>query len=627
MPLPPVIPVEALMAPPERARATLSPDGTRIAFLAPWKDRLNVWVADPAALDDARCVTADETRSIGTYHWTDDPRWLLYLQDTGGDERHHLYRVDLDDPDAAVVDLTPFPGARVFTHDLPPGRPGTVVVSLNHRRPDAIDLCEIDIATGELTLIASGAEAFGGALVGPHGDVYGVGQDDRGDWTIVHRAPGDDATRTITTLAAADHPYSPFPAQLTPDGTGLWIGRHGTTDRLRLVRLDLATGRETEVAGHPTYDLDTRAVAIPTLPPPLIRDPQGELLGVRYSRERQEIRAVTAHFGAVLARLETLSDGDLASLSCDRDQRRWLVTFAHDRDWGATFLYDHATGEARLLFRTHPHLDPESLAPVTPVTITARDGLALPSYLTLPVGVEPTGLPMVLVVHGGPWTRDSWGADPVTQLLANRGYAVLAVNFRGSTGFGRAHMQAAIGQFGAAMHDDLVDAVEWAVAEGYADPARVAIFGGSYGGYAALVGVTATPDLFAAAVDYVGVSNLATFMRALPAALQPSLGANWHRYVGDPEDPAQEADMLARSPVTHTDRITTPLLVFQGANDARVPQAESDAIVASLRARGVEVGYRVYDDEGHLFSQPENLLDMFRTVDRFLATHLHGREV
>ena len=625
---PPVIAVEDFFAPPERARATLSPDGTRIAFLAPWKDRLNVWVADPDALEDARCVTGDETRSIGIYHWTDDPRWLLYLQDADGDECFHVYRVDLGNPTAEAVDLTPFPGARVFTHDLPATRPGKIIVSLNHRRADAIDLCEIDIATRELTLIAPGGEAFAGALVGPRGDVYGMGQDPAANWTIEHRGPGPRThrARTVTVLDADDHPTSPYPVQLTPDGTGLWIGRHGATDRLRLVRVDLTTGEEAEVVGHPTHDLDTRAMVFPNLPSPLVRDPQGGLLGMRYSRERQMIVPVTAHFAEVLERLEALSDGDLGAISCDRDQRRWLVTFVHDRDWGAVWFYDHATGEAHRLFQSHPHLDPEALAPVTPVTITARDGLDLPSYLTLPPGVEPTGLPMVLVVHGGPWTRDVWGADPVTQLFANRGYAVLQVNFRGSTGFGRAHMQAAIGEFGGAMHDDLVDAVEWAVTRGYADATRVAIFGGSYGGYAALVGVTQTPHLFAAAVDYVGVSNLATFMRALPAAVQPGLATNWHRYVGDPEDPAQEADMLARSPITHTDRITTPLLVFQGANDARVPQAESDTIVASLRARGVEVGYRVYDDEGHLFSQPENLLDMFRTVERFLAIHLHGRE-
>ncbi|MEJ2869666.1 S9 family peptidase [Actinomycetospora sp. OC33-EN08] len=619
----PLIPVEEFLAPPERTRATLSPDGTRIAFLAPWKERLNVWVAPVDDLDAARCVTADETRSIHDYSWADD-RWLVYVQDDGGDEHFHLFRVDLDDPDAAVVDLTPFPGARVFGRDLPPGRPGTVVVWINHRRADEIDTCEIDLATGELTVLVTG-DSGSGTQLAPGGDLYGVGQDEDGDWTVEHRAPSGEV-RTVLTIDAADHPIGPFPVQLTPDGTGLWLGRHGHTDRLRLVHVDLATGTETEVAGHPRHDVDTRAQVFPTMPSPLIRDRAGELLGVRYSRERQEIVPVGEEFAAVLERLESLSDGDLGAISTDAGRRRWLVSFVHDREWGATWLYDHATGEARTLFRSHPHLDPETLAPTVPVTIRARDGRDLPSYLTVPLDrAEDEQLPMVLVPHGGPWTRDSWGHDPTAQIFANRGYAVLQVNFRGSTGFGREHMQAAIGEFAGTMQDDLVDAVEWAVTAGHADPARIGIFGGSYGGYATLTGVTRNPNLFAAAVDYVGISNLATFMLALPEAIRPGLRNNWYAYVGDPTDPAAYADMLERSPITHADRIVAPLMVFQGANDVRVPQSESDTIVASLRDRGVEVAYRVYDDEGHMFAQTENLVDMFRATERFLAEHLGGR--
>ncbi|MCD2198154.1 S9 family peptidase [Actinomycetospora endophytica] len=613
------IPVEDFVRPPERAHPTLSPDGARIAFLAPWKERLNVWVADLDAVEDARCVTADETRNIIDHRWADD-RYLIYTQDDGGDEHFHVHRVDLADPDAPAVDLTPFPGARVFTHDLPVTRPGKVVVAINHRRPGEIDLCEIDIASGELTELMRGDGVVGGTLVGPDGSVVGIGQDDDGNWTIDRRGP-DGAARTVAVLDAADHPMGPFPTRLTPDGSALWIGRHGHTDRLRLVRLDLDTGVETEVPGHPELDVDTRAQVFPTMPSPLICDRAGELLGVRHSRERQVIVPVDADFAEVLTRLEALSDGDLGAISTDVGRRRWLVSFVHDRDWGATWLYDHLTGQARLLFRSHPHLDPDDLAPTTPVTIRARDGRDLPSYLTLPRGGAGRGS-LVLVPHGGPWTRDSWGHDPIAQLFANRGHAVLQVNFRGSTGFGRDHMQAAIGEFAGAMQDDLVDAVEWAVAQGYADPARVAIFGGSYGGYATLVGVTRTPHLFAAAVDYVGISDLATFMLALPEALRPGLGDNWYAYVGDPEDPQDRADMRERSPITHVDRIVTPLLVFQGANDVRVPQSQSDTIVESLRGRGVEVGYRVYADEGHLFSQPENLVDMFRTTERFLADHL-----
>ncbi len=260
-----------------------------------------------------------------------------------------------------------------------------------------------------------------------------------------------------------------------------------------------------------------------------------------------------------------------------------------------------------------------------PVTITSRDGLALHSYLTLPVGVEPKGLPLVLVVHGGPWYRDSWGFDAGVQMLANRGYAVLQVNFRGSVGYGKAFLRAAIGEFAGKMHDDLIDGVRWAIEQGYADPDRVAILGGSYGGYAALVGVTFTPDVFAAAVDYVGISDLANFMRTLPPIARPHLANNWHAYVGDPDDPEQLADMMARSPITKVDQIRTPLLVIQGANDVRVVQAESDNLVTALRARGVEVDYLVQADEGHGAVNPENVIEMWSAISRFLARQLGGR--
>ncbi|MGD9529600.1 MAG: alpha/beta hydrolase family protein [Pseudonocardia sp.] len=262
---------------------------------------------------------------------------------------------------------------------------------------------------------------------------------------------------------------------------------------------------------------------------------------------------------------------------------------------------------------------------MAPVRFPARDGLELPGYLTLPIGVAPRNLPMVLLVHGGPWSQDAWGYNPEVQLLANRGYAVLQVNFRGSTGYGRRHLTAAVGEFGRAMQDDLVDAVGWAVAQRYADPARVGVFGVSYGGYAALVGITATPDLFAAAVDYVGVSDLVTALRALPPFTRRYNANSWYRYVGDPEVPEQVADMLARSPITMVDRIRTPLLVAQGANDVRVPQAQSDRIVASLRERGVPVEYLLAEDEGHGFENEENRLRFYRAVERHLARYLGGR--
>ena len=612
------ISVEELFDSPVQAGATISPDGTRIAYLVPWKNRLNVWVEPSDSSERPRCVTADDVRSVYIYQWTHDPRWLLYLQDGGGDENWHVYRVDLDDPDAAAVDLTPFPGAKAY-FELPAGRPQKAIVSLNKRRLELMDAYELDIATGELTLLAENPGQVVSWLCSREGDLFAMCLTAEGD---VELSQWDDTPRSIAVYDGADYPLGIHPIAVTPDGTGLWLGANTDSDRLRLVRLDVTTGEETEVDSHPTFELAGQL----GLPPPLILSQRtGELLGARYLGERQVIRALDPHFAAVLAALTKLSDGDLAAISSDDTEQRWVASFTHDRDPGVTYFYDHSTGESRLLFRPYPHLDSDALAPMAPVTITSRDGLELHSYLTLPIGVEPVGLPLVLIVHGGPWARDSWGFNPEAQLLANRGYAVLQVNFRGSTGYGKAFVKAAIGEFAGKMHDDLIDAVDWAVKQRYADPDRVAIFGGSYGGYASLVGVTFTPDVFAAAIDYVGISSLANFMRTLPAIARPHLANNWHLFVGNPDDPEQEADMLARSPITKVDQIRTPLLVIQGANDSRVVQAESDNLVAALRARGVDVEYMIKDDEGHGFVNPDNLIDMYQLVERFLAEHLGGR--
>lgn len=623
--LPDLISVEDLFRPPVRAGAQISRDGTRIAYLAPWRNRLNIWVQDLDGDEPARCVTADETRSVFHFAWTDDPRWLMYLQDTGGDENWHVFRVDLDDPESEAVDMTPFPGA-MSAFELLPDKPGKALVYSNRRGPQHMDAYELDIASGELTLLAENPGTVVSWLSSRRGDLFATALNNRGDMEILKWDPESAALQSIAEYDGTDYPMGLYPLAVTPDGSGILMGSNEGTDHTRLVRLDVADGKQYAVDKHPDMDIDGRSQVWAGFPEPLITSRStGELLGVRYLGERQVIHALDPHFADVLANLEKLSEGDIGLVSSDASGTRWLVGFNHDRDPGATYLYDHSTGSSRLLYRPHPHLKPEQLAPMQPVTIPSRDGLDLPAYLTLPVGIEPVKLPLVLLVHGGPWTRDAWMYAPAVQLLANRGYAVLQVNFRGSAGYGKAFLKAAIGEFAGKMHDDLIDGVEWAIAEGYADRDRVAIFGGSYGGYAALVGVTFTPDVFAAAIDYVGISSLANFMRTLPEVARPHLANNWHLFVGDPDVPEELEDMMARSPITRVDQITTPLLVVQGANDVRVVQAESDNLVEALRARGVEVEYMVKDDEGHGFANPENTIEMYHVVDRFLAEHLGGR--
>jgi acetyl esterase/lipase len=626
--LPRLMDVEEFFADPEFAGATISPDGTKLAYLAPSQGRINVWVC---GIDeehvDAVCVTHDARRGIYKYFWTDDPRWLLYLQDTDGNEDWHLYRVDLEAPEEPAVDLTPMdPGSRVMGAEPLKSMPGTVLVAMN-RRPLHIDTFRIDIGTGEVTVHQENDSVLGGYFFGPGGEAFfsDEGEDGGREFYAVDAETADK--RLFNLQSGPEHPLGIYPIEVTPDGKAILIGAYpGSTDDLQLVRVDAETGEETVVAALRGRSLCTAEAVAQGGPPTLIkRRCTGEVIAARFVGDRPIIHVIDPDFAEVYAALAKLSDGVIGTISSDESERLWVVTFIDHREPGLTYLYDHSTGESRLLFRPYPQLDPADLAPMTPVSFPARDGLPLHGFLTLPVGAEPNELPLVVYLHGGPWFHDIWGYNPFVQFLANRGYAVVQVNFRGSSGYGRRHTTAAIHEFAGKMHDDVIDAAEWVVARGYADPARIGIFGGSYGGYATLVGVTVTPDYFAAAVDYCGVSSLPNYMRTLPEFLRPMLRNNFHRYCGDPDDPEEMVELLARSPVTMLDRITTPLLVVQGANDVRVVKEEADNVVEGLRARGVDVEYLVADDEGHGFKNKENLFAMFRAIDRHFATYLGGR--
>jgi dipeptidyl aminopeptidase/acylaminoacyl peptidase len=627
--VPELVDLEEFFADPEFANPSISPDGTRIAYLAPYRGRRNVWIrGTDQTHDDAVPVTSDARRGITTYYWTDAPRWLLYLQDSDGNEDWHLYRVDLDDPGSPAVDLTPMdPGSRVVGAEPLPSAPGSVLVTMN-RRPLFFDVFRIDVATGETTVHREQDDPTAAVLFDRRGEPAfrtALAPDGVLEISAIDAATGQ--VRSLRRLGGAGHPVGVQPQEVTADGKGLLVGSYQDGDDLRLVRIDHETGAETVVAAVDGHDLDISGTMLPGVLPPAVYTARrtGEILAARFVADRPHVEVLDPHFAEVYAALEKLSDGVLGTLSSDESGRRWVVTFAHDRDPGVTWFYDHSTGEARLLFRAYPDRDPDTMAPMEPVGFPARDGLPLHGFLTLPVGVEPRNLPLVLAVHGGPWAHDAWGYSSDAQFLANRGYAVLQVNFRGSLGYGRRHVTAAVGEFAGKMHDDLVDAVDWAVAQGYADPTRVGIYGGSYGGYAALIGVTVTPDRFAAAVDYVGISDLANFLRTLPPFTRAYNVNSWYRYVGDPEIPEQEAGMRAISPITMVDRIRTPLLVAQGANDVRVVRAESDNIVESLRERGIPVEYLLAEDEGHGFANPENRIRLYRAIERHFAEHLGGR--
>lgn len=629
---PTLIAVEEFFGLPRRARALLSPDGRSVAYLAPWCGRLTLhlrapdsdWGSPDGDSPEVQRITSASRRNIDTFYWSSDGRYLLFHQDTDGDENWHLHRADPNRPDKPAVDLTPYDGVRLLDAQLALDQPGTAFVALNMRRPELADFYELDLATGRLTLVAENSGDVVSWMRTP-GRLLAFTMEDGGAHVLSEWVDGDRAP--ITRFSGADVLLAVTPTVPTPDGTGMWIGSSRGSDRTRLVRLDLRTGEQIGVDSHPIFDLDTpRPEADRRFPSSLILHPgTGELLGARYLGARQEIHPLDPHFAAILPRLAELSDGDPAHMSCDTTAQRWVVDFTHDRDPGVTWFYDHRTGVARRLFRPFPHLDPTQLAPVTPISVTARDGLILPCHLTLPNGVEPRSLPTVLLVHGGPWYRDSWGYDPEVQLLANRGYAVLQVNFRGSTGYGKAHTQAAIGQFAGRMHDDVIDALDWAISQGHTDPDRVAIYGCSYGGYAALVGAAFTPDRFAAAVSYTGMSDLVDLVESVVPFARRLVENSYVRYIGDPEDPAQRTDMLARSPISRVDDITAPILLIHGANDVRVASRHADRIAESLTARGAEVEYLLNATEGHWFINPESNIELYRTLERFLARHLGGR--
>ncbi|MEV5646735.1 S9 family peptidase [Nocardia sp. NPDC052254] len=627
--LPALIAVAEFFADPEFAAPTISPDGTRIAYLAPRFGHRNLWVRGLSEEHaDAVCVTHDDRRGITTYYWSDDSRRLLYLQDTDGNEDWHLYRVDLDAPGEPAVDLTPMaPGSRVFGVAPLPSAPGSMLVWMN-RRPMFIDAFRIDLATGDTTVHHEQSDPADTVLLDREGEpafAIRLGDDGTLEFSAIDRATG--ARRLLRSMGGAEYPVSVQPQLVTPDGRGLLVGAYQDGDDLRLIRIDRETGAETVVAAVDGHSLDIMGTMAPEVLPPTVFTSRatGEVIAARFVGDRPRIEVLDPRFAEVYAELSKLSDGVLGTLSSDESQRWWIASFIHDRDPGVAWLHDHATGQSRMLFRPYPRRNHADLASMTAVGFPARDGLPLHAFLTLPVGVAPENLPLVLMVHGGPWAHDTWGYNPQAQFLANRGCAVLQVNFRGSTGYGKRHTTAAIGEFARAMHDDLIDAADWAIEKGYADPARIGILGGSYGGYAALVGVTVTPDRFAAAVDYVGISDLASFLRTLPPFTRPYNANSWYRYVGDPGDPAQEADMLTRSPLTMADRIRTPLLVAQGANDVRVPQAQSDNIVASLRDRGVPVRYLVAEDEGHGFDNPANQVRLYEAIEDHFAEHLGTR--
>ena len=604
--LPALIPRSVLFGNPEKTNPQISPDGAKLAYLAPSDGVLNVWVRTLGQTDD-RVVTRDTLRGIRAFFWQEDSAHLLYLQDTGGDENFHLYQTKI--ATEQTEDLTPFPGVRALPLALNPNIPGRMLVSLNRRDPRVFDVYSLDLTTRELTLDTENP-----------GDVAGFSADNAlevraaqvqlPDGSTEIRVPdGAGGWRVFLTWGADE--TGGGVAGFSPDNSKMWVINSVGANAARLLEVDLTTAESAVVAEDPDFDVSG-----------ILRQPKTRALeAVQFTRARQEWTALDPALQADFAVLESVTDGDWSITSRDTADTRWVVSFVRDSGPTRFYLYVRAAKTATLLFSSQPALEPYTLAPMTPVTFPARDGLSLSGYLTLPVGMEPAQLPLVLLVHGGPWARDVWGYSATVQMLANRGYAVLQINFRGSAGYGKAHLNAGDREWGAKMHTDLLDGKQWAIAEGYADPEKVAIMGGSYGGYATLAGLAFTPEEFKCGVDIVGPSNLLTLLQTIPPYWS-TLVATFYKRMGK----LDEVEFLKeRSPLFSAGNITKPLLIAQGANDPRVKQAESDQIVAAMRERGLPVEYLVFADEGHGFARPENNRKFIAAAEAFLARYLGGR--
>ena len=610
--LPPLIPREKFFDNPEKTNARISPDATRLSYLAPEGGKLNVHVRTIGKNDD-RAVTHDHIRPVVRYSWSRDGNYILYQQDQGGNENFRIYRIDLSQPDEPAKDLTPFEKVRVEIIALPRETPESIVIGMNKRVPELFDAYRLNLRTGEMAMVAENPGNFGDLFTDTHGLVRAATVETAdGGREIVARDSESAPWRSIAKYANEEHPevYG-----FTPDGRALYLGSAKGSDLRRLVTLDLASGKETVMDSDPEADLDNVRIS----------DKTHKLFVANYLRDRLVRHVFDPDFKKDAAALDKVHSGDWWITSANADEDKLVVAYDDDVDPGATYLYDRKTGKAEFLFRPRPWLKPDELAHMQPVRFTSRDGKTVHGYLTTPRGIPAKKLPMVLDVHGGPWGRDTWGYDSEAQFLANRGYAVLQVNYRGSTGYGKSFEHAAEHEFAGKMHDDLIDGVNWAIHQGTADPKRVCIYGGSYGGYATLVGMTFTPDVFACGVDYVGPSSLITLIKSFPPYWKPYLQGTWYRYVGDPDDPKAVEDMKARSPLYHVDKIKAPLLVFQGANDPRVTKLESDQMVEALRKSGREVDYFVADNEGHGFMNPDNRLKLYARMEMFLAKYIGGR--
>jgi len=622
--LPPLLDREVFFGDPEIASLQLSPNGRWLSFLKPYNGTLNVWLQplQEGQLGEAFPVTASSKQPITQYFWSQDGEYLLYVQDRDGDENYHLYRIRVSQAVPGQIppatDLTPREGIRVVTYAFPKFKPGVAYIGLNDRDPTLHDLYELNLATGQLKQLYQNTEGILGWGIDEEGRIRFAAKTGPEGETILLQVQRKGQGFTFKKVYETAWDESAGIAHLPRKGKEIYLITNKGVDKTRLVAFDPTSGREREIHRDPENRVDLGAA--------VFDERTDKLRLVSYTDDKKR----RYFFDPKLERWfrqweERLPGGEVGLSSLTDDERYAIVAYTSDREPGQYFLWDAQKETLREIGRSHPTLPAEHLAERRPIQLRGRDGAFIPAYLTLPKGVPPKNLPAVLLVHGGPWYRDYWGYDPFAQFLANRGYAVLQVNFRGSTGYGKAFLNAGNKQWGTGtMQHDLTDAVQQLVREGTFDPRRIAIMGGSYGGYATLAGVTFTPELYACGVSIVGPSSILTLIRSVPPYWKPLIKIFYNR-VGNPDDPTDQERLKAQSPLYHVDRIRVPLLIVQGANDPRVKKQESDQIVAALHAKGYPVRYLLAPDEGHGFQKYENRMAMIVAIEQFLGERLGGR--
>ncbi len=605
--VPPLIPLRDFFRNPEKTGFQLSPDGQYLSWLQPWESRLNIHVQKIGSPGVTRVTSAKE-RDIRGYFWKGNNR-LVWVQDKGGDENFHLFTVNADG--AGTRELTPFDKVRVGVIDILEDHPTDLIISMNRRDARMFDAHRINVDTGEITLVAENPGGVTEWKTDWEGRIRVASANDGVNTSILYRATESDPFKTVLTTNFRE---ALSPLYFTFDNSALYASSNLGRDRRAIVKLDPATAKELEVIyEHPEVDVQSL----------LISKKRKVITGAAFTVDKAQYHFFDETRRKLQEDLEKRLPGyEVFIANMNKAEDRVLVRTYSDKSQGAYYFYDLKTGEFVKLVDVSPWLDESRMADMRPVSFQSRDGLTLHGYLTLPKGVDPRGLPTVINPHGGPWARDNWGFNSEVQLLANRGYAVLQVNYRGSTGFGRKFWERGFKQWGKAMQDDLTDGARWLAAQGIADPKRIGIYGGSYGGYATLAGLAFTPDVYAAGVSYVGPSNIFTLLDSIPPYWEP-VRQQFNEMIGNP---ITEKELVkAASPFFSADRIRAPLLVIQGARDPRVKKAESDQIVEALKKRGIDVPYLVKDNEGHGFSNEENRIEAYAAMEKFFARHLGGR--